>query len=71
MVVRPIVAKLFQQRGQMDLLDFTRRRDGPYKWIFHYQDFLRKLSTLAPLERQTGEEVAYVLEREVFFYNMI
>lgn len=42
LVVRPIILKQFQARGQIDLLDFQLDYDGPWRWVFHYQDHLTK-----------------------------
>lgn len=35
-VVRPILAKDFNCRGQVDLIDMQSLPDGPYRFIMHY-----------------------------------
>jgi len=35
--------------------------DGPYRFIFNYQDHLTKYTILRPLKTKTAEEVAYNL----------
>lgn len=58
LVVKPIISEQFQARGQIDLMDFQLDNDGPWKWVFHYQDHLTKFCFLAPLKRKSALEVA-------------
>lgn len=58
LVVKPLISEQFQARGQIDLLDFQLENDGPWKWVFHYQDHLTKFCFLAPLKQKSAVEVA-------------
>lgn len=60
-VVRPILATYFNERGQVDLVDMQTLPDGDYNWIFHYQDHLSKYHFLRPLKCKTALEVAHHL----------
>lgn len=62
-VIKPILATYFNERGQVDLVDFQTLADGDYKWILHYQDHLSKYHLLRPLKRKTASEVAENLLR--------
>lgn len=57
-VVRPIIATDFNQRGQIDLVDYQSSPDGDYKFIFHYVDHLSKYHFLRPLKNKTAAGVA-------------
>lgn len=57
-VVRPIVSKDFNERGQVDLIDFQSLPDKQYKWILNYQDHATKFLFLRPMETKRAEEVA-------------
>ena len=57
-VVKPILATYFNERGQVDLVDMQTLPDGNYKWIMHYQDHLSKYHFLRPLTSKTAKEVA-------------
>lgn len=57
-VVRPIVSKDFNERGQVDLIDFQSLPDKQYKWIMNYQDHSTKFLFLRPMETKRAEEVA-------------
>ena len=57
-VLKPILATYFNERGQVDLVDFQTLPDGEYKWIMHFQDHLSKYHFLRPLETKTAKEVA-------------
>ena len=39
-IVKPILSKDFNSRGQVDLLDMQSMADGQYKFIMNYQDHL-------------------------------
>ncbi|XP_031334186.1 KRAB-A domain-containing protein 2-like [Photinus pyralis] len=57
-VVRPIVSKDFNERGQVDLIDFQSMPDSKFKWIMNYQDHSTKFIFLRALESKRAEEVA-------------
>lgn len=57
-VVKPILADDFNERGQVDLVDYQSMPDGPYKHIMHYQDHLTKYHFFRPLTSKTAKEVA-------------
>lgn len=57
-VVRPILAKDFNERGQIDLVDMQSLPDGPFRYIMHYQDHLSKFHFLRALKTKTAAEVA-------------
>jgi hypothetical protein len=49
LVVKPLLSKDFNSRGQLDLVDMQSMRDGDFKFILHYQDHLTKFAVLRPL----------------------
>lgn len=57
-VVKPILATYFNERGQVDLVDLQTLPDGDFKWIMHYQDHLSKYHFLRPLTNKTAQQVA-------------
>lgn len=57
LVVRPILSKQWNHRGQVDLIDFQSTPDGEYKWLMNYQDHLTKFVHLRPLKSKCAEEV--------------
>ena len=61
LVIRPITAKDFNERGQMDLIDFQSLPDQNYKYVLHYQDHLSKYHILRPLTSKRAAEDAYHL----------
>lgn len=56
--VKPMVFSELNDRGQVDLIDYQTTPDGPYKFIFVYQDHLTKFVHLRALQRKTMFEVA-------------
>ena len=60
-VVRPIVSKDFNSRGQADLIDMQSMKQGEFRWIMVYQDHLTKFCVLRPLTSKRAAEVAYQL----------
>lgn len=36
LIIKPIITKDFNERGQIDLVDFQSTPDGKYKWIMNY-----------------------------------
>lgn len=65
-VVKPILSTTFNQRVQIDLIDFQSLPDDGYKFIFHYQDHLSKYNLLRPLLSKKASEVADKLV-QIFF----
>lgn len=61
LVVKPILSNHFNQRCQVDLMDFQSVPDGEYRWLLQYQDHLTKFCILRPLKSKKAEEVAGVL----------
>lgn len=57
-VVKPIISRQFNERCQVDLVDFQSSPDGPYKYLLHYQDHLTKFSILRPLQSKKATEVS-------------
>ena len=62
-VVKPILATYFNERGQVDLVDFQTLADGEFKWVIHYRDNLCKYHFLRPLKSKTSQKVAENLIR--------
>lgn len=57
LVIKPITSNDFNERGQVDLIDFQSVPDGKYKWILNYQDHNTKFISLRPLESKRAVEV--------------
>ncbi|XP_072400941.1 KRAB-A domain-containing protein 2-like [Diabrotica undecimpunctata] len=57
-VVKPMVFKEVNERGQVDLIDFQTCPSGENKFILNYQDHLSKFVSLRPLKTKTAVEVA-------------
>jgi hypothetical protein len=57
LVIKPIITKDFNERAQVDLVDFQSTPDGKYKWIMNYQDHSTKFLLLRPLESKKALEV--------------
>ncbi|XP_062569481.1 SCAN domain-containing protein 3-like [Saccostrea cucullata] len=66
-VVKPILSKDFNSRGQVDLIDMQSMADGNYRFIMNYQDHLTKFCILESLTSKRAAEVAYKLLTSVFF----
>ena len=60
-VVKPIIAKDFNSRADVDLIDMQSMSQGQFKWIMVYQDHLRKFCVLRPLTSKRAAEVAFQL----------
>ena len=60
-VVKPLSAKDLNERGQVDIIDMQTMRDGSYRFILHYMEYLTKFSQVRPLKTKTAEEVAQEL----------
>ena len=57
-VVRSLSVADLNDRGQVDLVDMQTMKDGSYRFILHYMEYLTKFSQLRPLKIKTAEEVA-------------
>ena len=55
---RPMIALGFLTRVQMDLIDFSSRPDGDYRYILHVRDHFSKYSWAFPLTSKRASEVA-------------
>ena len=55
---RPMIALGFLTRVQMDLIDFSSRPDGDYRYILHVRDHFSKYSWAYPLTSKRASEVA-------------
>ncbi|GBP28355.1 KRAB-A domain-containing protein 2 [Eumeta japonica] len=60
-VTKPILSKDFNERGQVDLIDFQSAPDGQFKWLLNYQDHATKFVHLRPLSSKQASEVALEL----------
>jgi hypothetical protein len=58
LVVKPLLSKDFNSRGQVDLVDMQSMHDGD---ILHYQDHLTKFAVLRPLTSKLAAEVGFQL----------
>ena len=61
LVVKPLLSKDFNSRGQVDLVDMQSMPDGDFKFIMHYQDHLTKFSVLWALTSKRALEVGFQL----------
>lgn len=61
LVIKPIISKDFNVRGQVDLIDLQSCADGSYKWLLNYQDHSTKFLYLRPLQTKRAAEVAIEL----------
>ncbi len=52
-LLKPILSKPFNDRGQVDLIDMQSINDGEYNWILHYQDHLTKFTYLRALKNKS------------------
>ena len=53
-----IVTKDFNDRGQVDLVDYQTFLDGEFKYIMHFQNHCSKFSILRALTSKKAHEVA-------------
>lgn len=60
-VVKPILSKEFNSRGQVDLMDFQSNSDGNYKFLMVYQDHLTTFCNIRALTSKHASEVAFNL----------
>jgi hypothetical protein len=61
LVVKPLLSKDLNCRGQVDLVDMQSLPDRDYKFIMHYQDHVTKFSVLKALTSKRAAEVGYQL----------
>jgi hypothetical protein len=52
-LLKPILSKTFNDRGQVDLIDMQSIKDGEFNWILHYQDHLTKFTYLRALKNKS------------------
>ena len=57
LVVKPLLSKDFNSRGQVDLVYMQSMSDGDFKFSMHYQDHLTKFSVLRALTSKRALEV--------------
>lgn len=57
-IAKPIKSTQFNQRWQIDLIDFRTCPDGEFNWIMTVQDHFTKFIWLKPLRHKSGLEVA-------------
>ena len=58
LVVKPIVSKEFNSRGQMDLIDMQSLSYDDHRYIMVYQDHMTKFVVLWPLKSKRETDVA-------------
>lgn len=68
-VIKPIVTKGFNSRGQVDLVDFQSSPDGEYRWLMNYQDHATKFLHLRPLKSKRAINVAEELSKIFFTFG--
>ena len=61
MVFKPIVVKYFNDRAQIDLVNYQTSPDGEFKYALHYVEYLTKYHILRPLKSKCAKEVALEL----------
>ena len=61
MVFKPIMVKDFNDRAQIDLVNFQACPDGSNQYILHYVEYLTKYHILRPLKSKCAKEVAIEL----------
>lgn len=59
--IKPIISEDFNEKGQINLIDFQSIPDGKFKWILIYQDCCTKFLSLRPLKSKESSEVATIL----------
>ncbi|XP_064118942.1 KRAB-A domain-containing protein 2-like [Macrobrachium nipponense] len=57
-VVRPLSVRDLNERGQVDLVDMQTMKDGSYRFILHYMEYLTKFHVIRPLKSKTAADVA-------------
>ncbi|CAF0702812.1 unnamed protein product [Brachionus calyciflorus] len=61
LIVKPIRSNNFNERVQIDLVDFRTLPDGDYCWILNAQDHFLKVCWLRTLKAKSAKEVARAL----------
>ncbi|XP_068205412.1 KRAB-A domain-containing protein 2-like [Palaemon carinicauda] len=56
-VVRPLSVRDINEIGQVDLVDMQTMKDGNYRFILHYMEYLTKFHVIRPLKSKTAAEV--------------
>ncbi|XP_068205348.1 KRAB-A domain-containing protein 2-like [Palaemon carinicauda] len=57
-VVRPLSVRDLSERGQVDLVDMQTMKDGSYRFILHYMEYLTKFHVIRPLKSKIAADVA-------------
>ena len=57
MVFKPIVVKDFNDRAQIDLVNYQTCPDGEYQYVLHYVECLTKYHIIRPLKSKCAKEV--------------
>ncbi|GFU78145.1 KRAB-A domain-containing protein 2 [Trichonephila clavipes] len=60
-IVNPMISSELNSRCQVDLIDLPSNRDGEYKFMMVYQNYLTKFVQLRPLKTKKAEEEAYLI----------
>ncbi|CAH2321121.1 KRAB-A domain-containing 2-like [Pelobates cultripes] len=60
-IVKPIISSHFNNRCQVDLIDYQSQPDGKFKFLLVYEDHLTKFVVLKPLTSKQADVVAYNL----------
>ena len=61
LIIKPITVSDFNDRAQIDLVNFQTLSGGKFKYILHYQKHLSKYHILKPLTSKHIAEVAFHL----------
>jgi hypothetical protein len=59
--IKPLISFTFNQRGQVDLMDFQSMKSGPHSWVMVYQDHHSKVCILRALISKEAKPVAFEL----------
>ncbi|XP_066978935.1 KRAB-A domain-containing protein 2-like [Macrobrachium rosenbergii] len=57
-VVRPLSVNDLHERGQVDLVDMQTMREGSYRFILHYMEYMTKFHVIRSLKSKRAAEVA-------------
>ena len=58
MVFKPIVVEDFNDRAQIDLVNYQTSSDGSYQYLLHYVECLTKYHIVRPLKSKRAKDVA-------------
>ncbi len=66
--IRPILLKMFNDRGQMDFIILQAQAYEGYTSIPHYQDHLTKFSHLHPLKSKTvSQHLCRIAKKDIIY----